>query len=259
MREIVEKDIQHWNKYNPTESHYSRYTPGTVASAYKIVDVYRMFTMGRWNNAFFLEEDYGHLCDKNDNISMKFVESMFIWDTLFYYNNSIDLTWQVVWYYYYVDTYELLYDEDVYNKIADKCDLPSLNALLDLRVSHPSVEGQLAAKVKISINQFFGNDTVVKMRKMYNYIKHRGCFHVDGLGSNDKFSNFSVNGLHFKMLTRQEIDLNETSLLFEQYDGLFVDYFNQLIQLLMPSDYFLKHLDFNGVLYDYQKLKDKLD
>lgn len=68
-----------------------------------------------------------------------FIRSQFIQNTLAYYNISIDLSWQVLWFFCEEPTFDLVY-ENKYVDTTKDCNLETLRERLDYMSSFPSIE-----------------------------------------------------------------------------------------------------------------------
>jgi hypothetical protein len=94
------------------------------------------------------------------------------------------------------------------------------------------------------------------IRKKYNYLKHRGTFEFEGLGVIQKCSMASVNGVSLPFLRREEIDIKELETNLIEFDMLFVEYFNILIEMIMPANFTKIKMDLFDPLTIFKKYKE---
>ena len=91
----------------------------------------------------------------------------------------------------------------------------------------------------------FDNDkSVLKVRTIYNEIKHQGMIHFKGLGENFKKMNISINGKQASMLCRKEYSVEEIEDLLLDYHLKFEQYFNKIIKSIMPAEYLNNKMSF---------------
>lgn len=242
-------DIHHWSKYNPIEPQYFRYTPNIIATGHKIVDVYQTLCNARLNLIFFQCNKFGELVDSDDKLSVKYAKSNFIINSLIYYNICIDLSWQVLWMFYNSESFDLMYDE-LYVKSTKHCDYISLIEFLKYKSVFPTTEKKKILLLIKHITDFFSNEFTTQVREKYNYAKHRGNYHIDGLGMNDESLSINLFGIRPLMLKRQELDITEWYNILIDFDNKFVKYFEYIISETMPNDYFDGRIDLSD-MYNY--------
>lgn len=181
-------------------------------------------------------------------------------NALIYYNVCIDLSWQVMWMFYNSESFDLMYD-DIYTKSTKNCDFISLIDFLNYKAFFPTSDKKKILLLKDHINAFFYSQFVSEIRDKYNYMKHRGSYHIDGLGLNDESMCVSLMGANPLMLKRKNINTGEWYDKLIDFDKKFVDYFETIIHELMPEDYFDSRINmtdmFNYGIKLHKYLSDK--
>lgn len=228
-------DIHFWRDYFPEEQHYVVYDPHIIYSTFKIEDVYHSIANARTNLSFYQVENYGEMISQHDEIHLTFVRSRFLANSLAYYNYAIDLSWQVLWFYWGDSSYLFMEDNDLYEKYAGLCSIKSLNELLR-RYSDDSIREY--------INSFFQNDLTQEIRRSYNYIKHRGIMHTPELDVQYTNSLIAIRTdlsqdeeYSFSLLTKRTFELQEWSLKLIEFDKIFHSYFREIIQHVTPENF----------------------
>ncbi|WP_195238708.1 hypothetical protein [Romboutsia sp. 1001285H_161024_C4] len=232
MKDIVfdkVPNIHHWYDYAPEEHHYCLYSHNLLMACHKIEDVYRSMGLARICLENIRAEDFGELIDGNDELSKAVMRSTLINNSISYYNYCIDLSWQVLWLYYNpnIIEYSIHKREDYLNATKD-CNLEGLKLRLALAKQN---------KLSTYAEDFFNKKTTQCIRKKYNYIKHRGIYHIDGLGANDKESLLNHNGFKLPLLYREELNLDNIMSELIEFDKSFVEYFEFIIESVVPKDY----------------------
>lgn len=93
-----------------------------------------------------------------------------------------------------------------------------------------------AIKIKELLTSFESDDIVKKVRKIYNSLKHRGTLLFDGLVEKD-INKFYYDNTVDLPLQREVYQLEDIQNLLLEYHDRFVDYFNELISIIMPKEY----------------------
>lgn len=223
------EDVHFWLGYNPKESQYLRFSPNVVAAGFKIVDVYYSFCYARQSLLFIESNDYGELVEPhNDEIGLLSMRSYFLLNALAFYNYCIDLSWQVAWFYYGDCNYNVIQDSSKFAKASTKCTFDELNYILTLSQD---------LKLRKNYRDFFNNELTAMLREKYNYIKHRGTLHFDGLGKQYEYLGIKVADKRPRMLVKEvvEVDVLKEDLI--KFDISFKRYFDCLIKGIMPIDY----------------------
>ncbi|WP_026509177.1 hypothetical protein [Butyrivibrio sp. LC3010] len=225
--------FQDWFKYEPHDVQYVRFcedNPSAIAAGYKIADVYRSFAMARASLLFSLENNYGDLAKPGDDL---LVRTLFVQNAILQYSICEDLSWQVAWAYILPADITYLMNNE-YEKMSKECNRDNLIEQLDCGISQHSLE---AEKIKEIIVKFDDDEDIKKFRTLYNFLKHRGNIHVEGLGNEDEYLMSMVNGKAVKILSREKYTLEQLQDLTWNYHQKFEKYFSELITAVIPDDY----------------------
>lgn len=233
---LISKDdsFHDWFKYQPHDVQYLRYAkqnPSLVAAGFKVGDLYSAFAYAHSALMFSLEKDYGMLAKSEESIGL--VQYMFVRDSILNYAICEDLSWQVVWAYIQPANIQYLM-KDGYSKLAKDCNRENLLKQLECAISQLHTQ---ADRLKSIIKEFDNDLDVKDFRKLYNFIKHRGDIHVEGLDSQDESLMFNVNGQNIKMLSRDSYSMNSLRDDAWNYNCKFENYFNKLLKEIFPEDY----------------------
>lgn len=232
-KDLIEiHNIQHWRKYRPDISQYVKFAQehaNFILAGHKIEDVCTQFSLARASLLYLEVDDYGKLISKNDDIHLKYIRSKFLFDALALYNYCIDLSWQVLYLYHGDAHFGVVQNEKYYLQATKDCDKESLRGRLVI----------LAKRDKLYdyVLDFFNAPLTKEVREAYNYIKHRGTFHIEGLGLNESAVPIGMAGTKLKMLSRKSINLEEWKEKLIQFDLSFVSYFDDIINTLIPEEY----------------------
>lgn len=224
-----------WGKYEPIDSEYVKYAenePYVISSAHKIGDVYHTFSNARQSFMAAGYENYGDLCS-NDDISKTYMKTHFLLHALIEYAICLDLSWQVIWAYIQPASLEYLLN-DGYKKMENECNRENLHAQLDCAISQKNMK---AEKIKQIMDDFDSDEDIIKLRTIYNSLKHRGIIHFEGLGENFKTMMSRVKGKEIRILSRTEYTIEEVEMMLMTYHKKFQKYFNLLIKEIIPNDY----------------------
>lgn len=244
------KDIHHWINYAPQEAQYYNYDPHIVASSMKIEDTYQAFCLARASLSYMDVNNFGELISQNDIVHKTYIKSLFIQNALIYYNICIDLSWQVVWLYYGPSTLDLIYDKQFYSNSIKSCNLESLRYRLALAKQK---------KFYYVIEAFFTDSLTEKIREAYNYIKHRGTLYFENLGNNYKTLAITVNDFTPSMLYRDKFNMEEWIDNLIEFDDKFVNYFEDIINFIIPKGYTNTKFDFAAPFDYHDKLRNYLE
>ncbi|PFG03038.1 hypothetical protein [Bacillus sp. es.036] len=218
--------VKNWLEYHTFEPHYLKYLPNETLAGTKIHDVYTQFSNARSSLDFCDFNKLKNVFMNSNDLGIKYMQSKFFFDSLAHYNYCIDLSWQVLYFYYGSKDYGML-NEKKYINTAKNCKLVEVKKLL----------GKENTYYKLA-NSFFNGSKTKEIRDKYNHLKHRGTFHIDGLGIGDSnfFPMVLSDGSKPPMLARETINIEEWRVKLIAFDISFVEYFNQLIKV-MPDDY----------------------
>ncbi len=223
------EDVERWFYYDPGEDLFHLYKGNVLMALHKIQDVYHTLNFARLSLDSLRAENLGDLIDEDANgVGKAVIKYMFMNNSISYYNYCIDLSWQVLWLYYNpeMNKYSIHSRED-YLKSTKDCTLGELKYPLSLAKQE---------KLYDSVAEFFNSETTSRIRTKYNYIKHRGVYHIDGMGENYKTSMMSYSGRHLPLLYREELDLEEMKSFLIEFDKSFVEYFEMIIAHVVPID-----------------------
>ena len=225
------ENVERWFDYDPGEDLFNLYKGNVLMAMHKIQDVYHTLSFARLSLDSLRAENLGDLIDEDANgVGKAVIKYMFMNNSISYYNYCIDLSWQVLWLYYYnqeMNKYSIHSRED-YLKLTRNCTLEGLKYTLTLAKQN---------KLRDIVDEFFKRQTTSRIRIKYNYIKHRGVYHIDGMGQNYKTSMMSYNGRHLPLLYREELDLEEMKSFLIEFDKSFVKYFEVIIENVVPIDF----------------------
>lgn len=254
------KEIHYMRGYGPFEPQYARYVekPEIIAAGYKIVDVYTAICQARSHLSYYECNDFGELSNK-DEISMKWIKSQMITDSIFYYNIAIDLSLQVIWAFYQSTSLKFLYSNK-YEEISKECTLEAVNSMLNYRIETENVlNSKVAKEIKEKLNDFVHDEVIDEIHQVYNYLKHRGGCYIDGLGCNNSTLMISINHKKIPLLHRPELDMVEIYKKLLKFDERIIAYFEFVINKIMPKDYMEKNMPINIFARNYHKILDAIE
>lgn len=224
------EDVYRWFDYDPGEELFHVYEANVLMALHKIQDVYNTLCFARMSLDNLRARNFGELIDNGGNgVGRAVMQYMFMNNSISYYNYCIDLSWQVLWLYYNpeINNYSVHSRED-YISSTRNCTLEALEYPLNLAKQEKLYERVL---------EFFNKETTSRIRTRYNYIKHRGVYHIDGMGENYKESLMSYDGRHLPLLYREELDLEEMKDFLVEFDKSFVEYFEMIIGHVVPINF----------------------
>lgn len=236
-------DVDHWRNFRPDMTQYikfSRDQANLILAGHKIEDIYRQYKMARASLMYLEVEDYGQLIGKNDDIHFAYIRSKFLFDALALYNYCIDLSWQMVYLYHGDAHFGAVQIEEYYIQASKDCDYESLKGRL--------VKVNKRDGLFDYIDKFFNDKLTNEIRQAYNYIKHRGTFHIEGLGLNEDSVPIGLAGYQLKMLNRKSINIEEWKEKLIQFDISFYNYFEDILKTLMPPGYLENTMSFEELV-----------
>ncbi len=237
-----DNNFHEWGKLEPLETDYTKYgesDPSVIAAAHKIVDVYSAFANARQSFMSAGYNNYGDLCSDNE-ISKLYIRTHFLIHAVIEYAICLDLSWQVIWAYIQPASFEYL-SKNRYEKMERDCERDSLLEQLNCAIAQKSMK---AEQIKDIMTDFDNDKDVIKLRTLYNSLKHRGTIHFVGLGANDKTMLLQVQGKNISILSRKEYTVDEVENILFTYHQKFQSYFNDLIAQIIPTDYLNKKVSF---------------
>ncbi|MDL2258101.1 hypothetical protein LJC34_03990 [Oscillospiraceae bacterium OttesenSCG-928-G22] len=245
-------DIHSWSRFSPNEAQYMRYDTNILMTAIKVVDTYTALCIARANLHFLDNQEFGDYA--RDVTSINFVKSLHIQNALIYYNIAVDYSWQVLWLYYNDWIAQELPTSELYKDSIKDCNYDEL--LLGLTLKRDFKMRDNIVKPFFSKNPYYQ-----QIRPKYNYLKHRGTYHFEGLGLNDTNMMFSVNisgkEVQPPLIARERLDIASMKDLLVKFDDDFVEYMEYLIKLLLPADFSDGTMSFEGMLnYSLRYFRD---
>lgn len=234
---VKDNNFHAWWELQPNEIDYVKYgetDPSVIAAAHKIGDVYSAFADARQSFMSAGYENYGDLC--SNEISRLYVKTHFLLHAVIEYAICLDLSWQVIWAYIQPASFKYLCQNE-YKKMERDCERDNLLAQLNCAIAQKSLK---AERIKNIMFDFDNDKDVMKLRTLYNSLKHRGTIHFKGLGANDKIMLAQVNNKNISILNREEYSIEEVERTLLTYHQKFQPYFNGLIAEIIPIDYLNK-------------------
>ena len=232
-----------WHKYEPLDVQYVRYAesnPSVIAAGHKICDVYHAFANAKQSFRSANYQNYGDLCG-DDKISRLYTRTHFLLNAISEYALCLDLSWQVVWAYIQPSSMEYLLKMQ-YKKVERECDRDNLYAQLDCAISQNNMK---AIKLKKHLESFDNDKKVMELRSLNNSIKHHGTIHFENLGANFSSMIVMVNGKAISTLSRKSYTVEEIEELLFAYHVEFQEYFNTIIDEIIPDDYLDNNISFD--------------
>ena len=233
-----DNNFHEWGKLEPLDTDYVKYgetDPAIIAAAHKIVDVYSAFANARQSFMCVGYNNYGDLCSDTE-ISKLYIKTHFLLHAVIEYAICLDLSWQVIWAYIQPASFKYLLKNE-YKKMERECDRDNLLAQLNCAIAQKSLK---AERIKNIMLDFDNDKDVMKLRTLYNSLKHRGTIHFICLGTNDNTMMAQVEGKNILKLSREEYTVEEVENILFTYHQKFQPYFNEIIAEIIPSNYLNK-------------------
>lgn len=233
-------DIHFMNDYQIDETNYGFYEPNIIYSCNKLNDIYMTYALARMNLLFTVNKNFGDFA--TDELSEKFLRPQLLMNSLHYYNILIDLSWQLIWFYIRTDLNEKLPTSEIYEKEARECNYEILSYYLVLKKEN---------KLRTSyLKQFFENNITKDIRELWNYSKHRGIFHFDGMGKNSSKMNMNFNNMIIPIVARKELQIKVLTNQLLEFDVKYHKYLTDLVTLFFPKN-FTTNFDFLNSTLQY--------
>lgn len=244
---MCDEQFHDWAKYYPSELQSHKHPSFIDIGILKINDIYRSFCYFNINLDLCLKP----LDEHKNETEYLFMTNMHYQNCLFYINNCTDYFWQFLFCVCQPDTSKnydhlhlenLLKTESIQNIVNEEINyLISLNKsntqFQELQNTRKSLENEIQLK---------------QIRQKYNYIKHRGTYHIKGLGGNNRTS-FESLGLKVSVhlyenneiddcspkqqVHRETLDLFQSITDLKEFKIIFIDTINKIIELMIPEDY----------------------
>lgn len=246
-----------WQDYTPLDVQYIKYAdsnPSVIAVGHKIEDVFQSFANARASFLYAGSENFGDLSGA-DEISRLYTKTHFLTNALIEYAICLDISWQVVWAYIQPASLEYLMQQK-YKEMEKECTRDNVLAQLHCIISQNGF-GIVAAQKLLNIVTRFDNDAdTLKLRSIYNGMKHQGTIHYEGLGSNYAEMSISLNGKILPMLHRKSYTTSELEELLFSYHKKFKAYMDELIDVIIPDGYLDTTVDFTTALNEIVKMNE---
>lgn len=162
--------------------------------------------------------------------------------SLIQYGISLDLCWQIIWANFQSSSMEILLKGE-FEKMEKYCTNKELNNRLNYCISMEGNGGKVALKIKKLLNEFTNKKTIKDLRDVYNYIKHRGTIHIEGLGNNYDRLPFDINDIDIPKINRKSYSLDELEKLLILYDKDICCFIESLVKELIPEEYNNDHFN----------------
>lgn len=230
-----DEDFFRWQEYEPQDIQYIRYAknnPSVIAAGHKIADVFYAFADARASFIYAYSDDFGNITDSKEGDKL-YARSHFLRYAVIEYALCLDMSWQVIWSYIQPASLEYLVKQQ-YKQLEKACTSEAVHEQLNCAIAQHILE---AKEIKDLLTQFENEEAVIRLRKIYNSIKHHGTIHIKGLGSNSPALGITVDDTAINKLNRMTYSTGELETLLWAYHQKFHDYFNKLIALIMPDDY----------------------
>lgn len=234
----ADDSFHRWREYAPLDVQYLRYAkdnPSLVAVGHKIEDLYYAFSNARASFMFADSADFGDLSGDNQ-ISRLYTKTHFLIYAVIEYAICLDLSWQIVWAFVQPASLEYLMTQK-YKEMERDCNRDSVLAQLQCAISQRGYDFSVAQRLKDTVMSFDNDEDTIKLRSIYNAIKHQGTIHFEGLGENYTHFSFGINGTIPPVLSRRSYTVEEIERLLFSYHEKFEGYMNELIAIIMPDDY----------------------
>ncbi len=235
---INDESFFKWDKYAPLDVQYFKYAesnPSIIAAGHKIYDVFIGFYNARASLMFADSKDFGDMAGDSD-ASRLYTKCHLLQNALIEYAICLDLSWQVVWAYIQPSSLEYLMEQK-YKDMEKECSRDSVLAQLNCIVAQNGYGVSEAQAILDTIKNFDNDETTLKLRSIYNKIKHQGTIYYEGLGANFDHLSIAIDGKALQMLHRDSYGVDEIKDLLYSYHVSFQKYMNNLIQIIMPDGY----------------------
>lgn len=249
--------IHDWHRYCPNEIQYVKYAdsdPSVIAVGHKIDDVYYAYANARASFMFANSENFGDISGSNE-ISRLYAKTHFLTYALLEYAICLDISWQVVWAYIQPASLEYLMKQK-YKEMEKECTRDSVWEQLKCVISQNGVGIAIAQKLFDTLNGFDSDEDTLKLRSIYNRIKHQGFIHYEGLGANFTEFSISINNKKPQMLHRKSYSIEEIEELLFRYHRKFKVYMDELISFMIPEEYFGATVDFDIAVNEIIKMNN---
>ena len=140
-----------------------------------------------------------------------------------------------------------------YEKMTKECNRENLFEQLNCGIAQKSLE---AVKIKEVVERFDKDEDIMRFRTLYNYLKHRGNIHIEGLGNEDEYLMTMINGKAVRILSHEKYTLEQLQDLAWNYHNKFQKYFSELISYVMTEDFTNNTVPFEDWIIGNLKMAD---
>ena len=182
-----------------------------------------------------------------DEQSMFYAKTHFLTNAILEYAICLDISWQVIWAYIQPSSLEYLMKQE-YKKMEKECNRDNVLQQLNCVISQRSIDFTKAERLKNIMTDFDNNYNTIKLRAIYNGIKHHGTVHFKGLGENFESFGVAVAGKCPPMLCRKSYTVEEIENILFDYHCAFKKYFNEIVDAIMPSEYLDNKMPFGDFI-----------
>ncbi len=124
-----------------------------------------------------------------------------------------------------------------YKEMEKECTSENVHLQLNCAISQGGAGVVIAEKLKQLLTEFENDEEVLKLRALYNSIKHHGMIHFEGLGAKNDTMFVTLNGRSIPVLLRKSYRVEDLEELLFSYHFKFEIFFNSLIKEIMPDGY----------------------
>lgn len=244
--DFIRKDERflEWSKYAPGDFQYVKYAeknPSLIAAGYKITDVYFAFVNARASFMFSDSKSFGDL-STDDPVTVLFTRIHLLTNAIIEYAITLDLSWQVLWAYIFPSSLEKLVNLNT-TEMEKYCDRDSLLAQIECAISQHGYGCTQAIRLKEMMKEFDNDEDILKLREIYNRIKHRGAINIENLWPNKKVLLSPSSRRNISILNRPDYSKEQIEEILFSYHNKFTTYFNKIIAEIMPADYTNNRMD----------------
>ena len=235
---IADESFFEWHGYAPMDAQYVKYAdsyPSIVAAGHKIEDVFYAFANARASFIHANSDDFGDI-SSSDDTSKLYAKTRFLTCALMEYAICLDIGWQVIWAYIQPASFDYLVHQK-YKEMEKECTNENVHLQLNCAISQGGAGVVIAEKLKQLLTEFENDEDVLKLRALYNSIKHHGTIHFEGLGAKNDTMFLNLNGRSTPVLSRKTYKVEDLEELLFAYHFKFESFFNSLIAAIMPKDY----------------------
>lgn len=230
----IEKKLKlpKWHQYFANMAdYYSNTDRRDLICRFKLKQIYQNFLIARMQ-CILAEENI-----KLRELSQNGVENLFLQNALIYYNSCIDLSWQLV-YFYYMPKREGKFNitnEELEKEEKTMKNLEKLQKRLESKpLEEDDIEREKREQLSQIVTEFFYKKIPERFRDNYNYIKHRGTFDIFEVET-EKDSLFLVNGKKpdITIFKLKKFNSKGCINMLLDFHNAFIEYVETLIEIII--------------------------